>query len=443
MAERLGLRVRERGGGGRIIRLRGGERGLPLLLDGDEDLAVTLGDFAHGRGRRSEEGFESWVLGFELGDGGREVLRRKLRAGVPERPDGVAALPGLLEISLPAADGGGDEVLVGEDLVEAFLGIFVQLELRDEVVGHAGAGAGGGLGATRGHGGVQLGEAGLVFLFEGGERVGFFGELDLHQFVGAALEDAVERVVIGGRDGVVFVVVAAGALDGQAHRAARHHVNAVVNNLVREADEAAADGEETQRRQVGAFWVLSFGFWVDGVRSDFANPELRTRNPEPNKLVAGYLKLEEAVVGQVGVERVDDPVAVGVGVRVEALLAGVDVALGVRVARDVEPVTRPALAVVRGGEELVGEIADCRLPIADCARLRERLDFLRRRREAGEVVGQAADERARVGGWRGLQVVRLELGEDEVVHGRLRPRLVLHRRHRLLLRRHKGPVRLR
>jgi hypothetical protein len=199
--------------------------------------------------------------------------------GVPQRPHGVVPLPRLLQIRLPAADGGGDEIVLGEDLVEALLGILVQLELREQVVRHAGADAGGRLAAARGHRGVQLVEARAVFLLEGRERVGLFRELDLHQLVRRALEDAVERVVIRRRDGVVFVVVAAGALDGQSHRAARHHVNAVVNDLVRHADEAAAGGEEAEGGQIIQFRVWSLGFRVGvGVRRRLANSKLQTRN---------------------------------------------------------------------------------------------------------------------------------------------------------------------
>ena len=64
------------------------------------------------------------------------------------------------------------------------------------------------------------------------------------------------------------------------------------------------------------------------------------------ELVGGDLLDDEPVVGQVVVERADDLVAVGVRVRVAALLLE-DVALGVGVAGDVEPVPAPALAVVR------------------------------------------------------------------------------------------------
>jgi hypothetical protein len=70
------------------------------------------------------------------------------------------------------------------------------------------------------------------------------------------------------------------------------------------------------------------------------------------KLVRCNLLEQELIVGQVLVERADDPVAVGVGVGVAPLLLE-DVALGVGVAGDVEPVAAPALAVARRREEAV------------------------------------------------------------------------------------------
>jgi len=77
--------------------------------------------------------------------------------------------------------------------------------------------------------------------------------------------------------------------------------------------------------------------------------------------VARDLLDDELIVGQVAVDRADDPVAVEV---IDARLVLL-VAITVRVTRRVEPVTSPAFAVVRGGEESVGGIEDCGLRIAD------------------------------------------------------------------------------
>jgi hypothetical protein len=77
--------------------------------------------------------------------------------------------------------------------------------------------------------------------------------------------------------------------------------------------------------------------------------------------VAGELFDDELIVGQIAIEGVDDPVAV-----LPDLARGIDrVAVGVGVAGEVEPRSRPAFAVVRGGEQaldeaLVGIGAICR-----------------------------------------------------------------------------------
>ena len=47
-----------------------------------------------------------------------------------------------------------------------------------------------------------------------------------------AAEHPVKRVIVGRGDGVVLVVVATGAANGQSHQAARGHVYAVVENVV-------------------------------------------------------------------------------------------------------------------------------------------------------------------------------------------------------------------
>ena len=64
----------------------------------------------------------------------------------------------------------------------------------------------------------------------------------------AAAEDAVERVVVVGRDRVELVVVAAGAGHRQAQQAAGHHVDAVVDDVVGHAEIPAAERQEAHRR---------------------------------------------------------------------------------------------------------------------------------------------------------------------------------------------------
>ena len=124
-----------------------------------------------------------------------------------------------------------------------------------------------------------------------GHGVGQGGE-----FVGLdrAGEDAVERVIILGRDRVELVVVAAGAGDAQAHQAAGDDVDPVVDDLVLVVEEPAADGQEAERGE-GPLVVAQ------------------------GEAVGGDLLDDEAVVRLVLVERPDDVVAIGVRIRDSAV----------------------------------------------------------------------------------------------------------------------------
>ena len=194
------------------------------------------------------------------------------------------------------------------------------------------------------------------------------------------------------------MVVAARAGDGQAVERLRHHVNAVVDNVVAVAIEVVAHRDETQRGQRGAVLVV-------------------------RQAVGGELFADELVVRLVVVERLHHVVTVspreGIGRRLLFLRRVAD---GVRVTRDIQPVPAPTLAVVRRGEEFVHEL---RVGgggfVSD-----ERFDFCGRGRQADEVEVEAADEHLFVGGTAGLEVFLLQLREDVVVHRVRGPSLVLH-----------------
>ena len=81
-------------------------------------------------------------------------------------------------------------------------------------------------------------------------------------------------------------------------------------------------------------------------------PGIVLGRPVAGEDVAGELLVEEPVVRDVGIEGVDDVVAIEVrlGDRVIGVVAG-----GVGVAGQVEPVPAPALAVMGRGEQLVDE----------------------------------------------------------------------------------------
>ena len=228
-----------------------------------------------------------------------------------------------------------------------------------------------------------------------------------------AREDAVQRVVILRRDRVELVVVAARARDGQAEETFGHRVDAVVDHVVR-VIEPLADRDEAER---GEPRVVGF---------------------DVRQLVRRELLDDELVVRLVLVERLDHVVAIGPGVGKAVVHPPVvpRAADGVGVARGIEPVAAPALTVGRRGEQALDDFRkSLRRLIAQKTR-----HLLRRRRQAGEVVGRAAEQRflARVG--RGDHAFLLDLREDEAIHRRPAPHAVLDRRHRGLRHGLVGPV---
>ncbi len=109
--------------------------------------------------------------------------------------------------------------------------------------------------------------------------------------------------------------------------------------------------------------------------------------------VAGDLQAHELIVRHVGIERLDDEIAIVIGVG-PVPVERVAVALGET--GQVEPVPRPAFAVMRAGQQAVDQPFVGRsgpLALGD-----ESLDFLRRRRQADQVEVRPANQRPRVGG---------------------------------------------
>ncbi len=156
---------------------------------------------------------------------------------------------------------------------------------------------------------------------------------DLHLFVRCidrrprfvvAVEEREQAVVFLLRNGVVFVIVALGALDGQAEHRLSDGVHAVEHRV--HAKLLGIDGallvEHGIAQEAGGHDLI-----LVGVR----------------QLVAGKLLDEELVVGQITVEGVDHVIAVEMDLARHVLL----VTVGIRVAGGVQPVPSPAFAVVR------------------------------------------------------------------------------------------------
>ncbi len=142
----------------------------------------------------------------------------------------------------------------------------------------------------------------------------------------------------------------------------------------------------------------------------------------------------ELIERHVAVQRTDHPVAIAPNRA--RLVIGITGA--VRVAREVQPLLRPVLAIRRLGQQTIDQF-----PVSLWRFIRyKRLHLIRRRRQSREVQTHAADERMLVRLQRGLPPASFQLRENEAVHIVAPPLRILHRRQRLALRFHICPMRL-
>jgi len=195
------------------------------------------------------------------------------------------------------------------------------------------------------------------------------------------LEDRPQAVVVGLGDGVVAVVVALGAMDGEPKQRRRDDLDRVGDDLVAgqlRLGRAVARGVRCHAQEPGGHQAVEVAARQVG-------------GDGRQQLVAGQLLGDELVEGPVVVEGADDVVAIAPGPR--ALGIGLDSAVGVGVAGDVEPVAPPALTVGRRGQQPVHQALIARVGRV----LDECLDLLRRRRQPGQVEGDAADQGLRSG----------------------------------------------
>ena len=124
--------------------------------------------------------------------------------------------------------------------------------------------------------------------------------------------------------------------------------------------------------------------------------------------VTGDLFLHKAGVGFVDVEGGDQVIAIGPGIGPDAVLV---VPVGFGEVRRVHPMSRPALAVPRRGQQPVHN------PLVGDRRVvrQERAHFLRRRRQADEVEVNPAQQGALVRFRRRLESVTAQGGADKGV----------------------------
>ncbi len=227
------------------------------------------------------------------------------------------------------------------------------------------------------------------------------------------VEEGGEAVVVLLRERIVLVVVALRACERRAEPHGRGRVHAV------------DDRGEAELLRVRAAFLVHERVAVEARR----DPRIERRVGQE---VAGELFDRELLEGHVAIERVDDPVAP----RPEAAAAVLLVPVRVRVAREVEPSLRHALGVALRGEEAVdGALVGVAIRVA-----LEGVELGSRRRDPGEVEGDAAQELplGRLG--RGSETLSLEAREDEAVDRVPDPGPVLHVRRRRLDGSDVGPV---
>ena len=190
-------------------------------------------------------------------------------------------------------------------------------------------------------------------------------------------EHRLQAVVILLRDGVEFVVVTLRALHGQAVEGlhgVRHHVIAV---------QMARDHAVHLR-------LRHLRVPDEIPRPGRDEPEcLETIACSREQHIARQLLLHETRVGLVLVEAADDVIAIRPRVRARLILV---VAVRLAVVNDVQPVPRPALAVVRRREQSFHQLfVGLRVLVRS-----KRFDLLRLRRQAGQVEVESANQRAPV-----------------------------------------------
>ena len=152
-------------------------------------------------------------------------------------------------------------------------------------------------------------------------------------------KDGREGVILPLQDRIELVVVAAGAVDRHAAAAGHHLRDHVV--------EVVGTGLPPQHVALG----LDLADEIPRACREESGGDHRVGIVGRDH-VAGDLSPKKLVVGEVGIERLDHPVAIPPGVGPELVAFE---AVGVGVVGDVEPVAGPAFAVVGRGEQAVDE----------------------------------------------------------------------------------------
>ena len=251
------------------------------------------------------------------------------------------------------------------------------------------------------HFGIHGGEL-LVQLCNMGGKVGFLF-IQLRGRVVRAVgtihssKDGLQAVIMLLRVRIEFVIVAARTLDGgtgESVERVAHHFIAI--NVARDA-------------------AVDLGFRNFNVPDEIPRAGGNEAKPKDavgragKERIAGNLFLHKPGVRFVFVERTNNVIAIRPGVGPELVLV---IPAGVGVLHHIEPVSAPAFAVARAGEQSIGQCGDGLIAIGFRRRFKRR-DLRGRGRQAGEVKGHAPDQRAVIGFRRGRHADLRLFGADK------------------------------
>jgi hypothetical protein len=124
--------------------------------------------------------------------------------------------------------------------------------------------------------------------------------------------------------------------------------------------------------------------------------------------IAGELFADELVVGLVSVERIDDIIAVTPGMVTNPIVFET---LAFAEAHHIEPMPRPAFAMLRRSEQPIDHALEGIRPLA----AEKSFDFLGSGREANEVEVNAANKNTTIGFAAGFQSVLFQLGAGKSI----------------------------
>ena len=226
-------------------------------------------------------------------------------------------------------------------------------------------------------------------------------------------EDGLHAVVVALENGIELVIVTTRAADGEPEQALAHGADDFVKFIL-------------PSRAHGLLVTANLPGQIRRAGDEKTQRRIRAGD------VAGQLIAKKLVVWQIGIERVNDPVAVmpclgplAVGFKPHRL----------RPADDIQPMLRPALAVPRRGQKPVDHLHEC-LVRGTCIP-RKRPHLRRRWRQAGEVERHAPEQSDAISLGRISEFLFAQFLEDKKIDGVRLPRndRTLHRLQR--------PVRLR